>query len=725
MVQGGIKVGVSRKIADEAERDRLRDLGEKVKPPGMGIIIRTRAEGVGRTELQADIAFLTRLWSSIQRRAKRTPAPAVIHEDLSLVFEIIRDVFSSEVERFVVDDADVYAKVRTLVGQIVPELKSRVVRYTGEKPIFVEYDLEKQIERALRPRVWLPQGGHINVDQTEALTVIDVNSGKFTGARSLTDTVLRTNLQAVTEVVDQIRLRDVGGIIVVDFIDMDNANHRREVMARLKEELKKDRVRTRVAHLTPLGLVEMTRKRTGDTLNVQMQSTCPYCEGRGRIASYETTAIRVDDRIRELAAKDGAKDIRVTCSPGVGLQFIGVDGSEVGELEETLGRRIHVRCSTTIHAERFVINTGPPANLNQEGLPFTPGDVVTLEPSQALDIPSEGLVACVEGCLVHVPDAPHSIDHPHEVRLMEIGRSYVRATLATGKPHRRSAAAKPTPEPALEDIAALEPLEVHPAGEAEAVTEPAVGEPAARKRRRRPRGGRRRGGRTAVEQPAAAGEPVAVVAAEPPPMEEVGLAPHPAPEEHPAEPPPAPAKQPRHRPRSRRRATTPAAVTGEAPAEPPSVEEPAPPEPAKRKAARIPLFQRAAPEPSTEPVEAPREEPAPAPEPAKPEAAKLPLFQRAAPEPSSEPAEQPQDQPPPARKPRWRTPIPRKRATTKATEEAPAAPAEPLAAPEAIAPVTQEAAPTEAPAPKAKPRRRARTTKKKAEEEGSPPTEEA
>jgi ribonuclease G len=400
------------------------------------------------------VRFLTRLWSSIQRRAKRTPAPALIHEDLTLVFEIIRDVFSEDIDKFVVDDPEVHQKVVTLVEQIAPKLGKRVQLYDGTKPLFVKYDLEKQIERALRRRVWLPRGGHINIDHTEALTAIDVNSGKFTGAGRLADTVVQTNLLAVEEVVRQVRLRDIGGIIVIDFIDMDNAEHRRQVMARLKDELKKDRVRTRVVHLTPLGLVEMTRKRTGDTLSLQLQSTCPTCEGRGRIASVETTAIRIEDRLKELAAKGNTTDFRVTCGPAVCLQLIGEGGSEIAAFEEELGRKVHVRASTGLHSERFVITGGAPEDLAEGGLPFAAGSVITIDPVDVLDIPSDGLIAIPHGCVCHVPDAPHSIDQPLSVRLTEVGRSFVRGTLAARKSRRRrrrkKSAGKPGNGPAEE-----------------------------------------------------------------------------------------------------------------------------------------------------------------------------------------------------------------------------------------------------------------------------------
>jgi ribonuclease G len=436
MVQGGGKVGVSRKIADEKERDRLREMGEKVRPEGMGIIIRTRAEGVGQAELRRDISFLTRLWASIQRRAKRTPSPALIHEDLSLVFEVIRDVFSTDVDRFVIDDPDTHHKVMSLVGSIAPHLRKRVELYEGQQPLFSKYDIEKQIERALRPRVWLPKGGHIKIEHTEALTTIDVNSGKFTGGGSLADTVLQSNLHAVEEIVRQIRVRDIGGIIVIDFIDMENPDHRRKVMSKLKEALKADRVRTRVVHLTPLGLVEMTRKRTGDPLSVQLQSVCPCCEGRGRVASVETAAARIEERLRELSADGGDGTYRVTCNPLVCLHLIGEAGTEVDVLEEELGLVLHVRCAPEMHPERFVIKAGAPDGLNDDGLPFRDGEVITIEPEQALDIPSEGLMAVVNGSIVHVPDAPHVIDQTLSVRLAEVDRSYLRGTVAKRKSRR-------------------------------------------------------------------------------------------------------------------------------------------------------------------------------------------------------------------------------------------------------------------------------------------------
>ncbi len=673
MVQGGEKVGVSRKIADDEERRRLRDLGEKIRPDGMGIIIRTRAEGVGRVELQRDVTFLTRVWSSIEQRAKRTPSPALIHEDLSLVFEIIRDVFSDDVERFVVDDPDVHSKVVNLVEQIAPNLGDRIERYEGAEPIFIKYDLEKQIERALRRRVWLPRGGHINIDHTEALTAIDVNSGKFTGAGSLADTVVQTNLLAVEEVVRQTRVRDIGGIIVIDFIDMDNPNHRRKVMAKLKDELKRDRVRTRVVHLTPLGLVEMTRKRTGDPLSVQMQSTCPTCEGRGRIASAETTAIRIEDRLKELVAKGKSPDFRVTCTPTIGLHLIGAGAAEIGLLEDDLGRNIHVRCNVSLHPERFIINGDAPKGLTGAGLPFTATDVIDIEPHHVLDIPSEGLMALVDGVIVHVPDAPPAIDQPLAARLTEVGRSYVRGTVATRTSRRRrrrrgsgrgvdagpSEGADEQPNDLLADMSAELRVE-EPAEQPDA--EPAE-RPAPRRRRRR--SSRARSTAKPDEQPveppadAPAAEPAAQPAEEPADSlaerRRRRMAPVEAPAEKPAEEPADPPDE------------QPSEQSVEESAEPPA-EKPAKRSPKRRRRRRKASAAKSADKSEQDASESPADPPAE-------EASDAPAEQ-----PADEPAEKPAKRPAPRRRRRRRKKAAAKPATKPAegptddapTDEAPA-----------------------------------------------------
>ncbi|MCX8053698.1 MAG: Rne/Rng family ribonuclease, partial [Armatimonadetes bacterium] len=281
-------IGVSRKIEAEGERERLRKIGENIRPLGFGIIVRTEAEGRGETELRQDLEFLLRMWSQIQEKAAKISAPGLVHQDLSLIYKTIRDAFGSDVSKMIIDSPVDYEKAVELVELISPKMRSRLHLYNEPEPIFERYAIEPEIENLLRRKVWLKSGGHVTFDSTEALTAIDVNTGKFIGSTSLSDTILKTNLEAVVEIARQLRLRDIGGIIVIDFIDMANAKDRQKVVAALEKELHKDRMRTKICHISPLGLVEMTRKRTRESLGRILSERCFYCEGRGFLKSRST-----------------------------------------------------------------------------------------------------------------------------------------------------------------------------------------------------------------------------------------------------------------------------------------------------------------------------------------------------------------------------------------------------------------------------------------------------
>ncbi len=437
MAQGGTKVGVSKRIEDEQERERLRALGEKVRPDGYAIIIRTRAEGAGQKELEADVRLLLRLWESIQRRARRLPTPALVHEDLSLVFEIVRDVFSTDIDRFIVDDSATYDKVLIALDTLAPQLRSQVEQYKETEPVFTRFGIEAQLDRALHPKVWLPHGGTVHIEQTEALTSIDVNTGKFTKGHNLAETVLRTNLEAAEEIGRQLRLRDIGGIIVIDFIDMDSRNHRRQVMAKFKEVLKADRMKTRVVHLTPLGLVEMTRKRTGDSLPAQLLAPCPACEGQGRVWSPESMAARAEERLRELAAKDDSPAFLVNAHPLVCLQLIGKHGAGATQLEEELGRDVYIRANSSADVQSVTVAPGKPEGLKRAGLPHTVDEAVEIRPEHVLALPSETLIASVNGYIVEVPDHSSDLAGPLNVRLTQVEHSYARAAVVKRRRRRR------------------------------------------------------------------------------------------------------------------------------------------------------------------------------------------------------------------------------------------------------------------------------------------------
>ncbi len=298
-------VGISRKITDGPERERLRELIRQQAQPGEGFIVRTAAIGERDEDLVSDISGLRQIWADVQSRQRVKPAPTLVWQDLGLLQKVLRDLFREEVASFWVDREDTYREVVAFVEGLHPEWVGRVKRFSSDLPIFDAFGIEKEIEAARHPKVYLRHGGSIIINQTEALVSVDVNTGKFVGKKDLEETVYLTNLEAVPEIVRRLRLRNLGGIIVIDFIDMTEATHRDQVMARLQEELQRDRNHARAVNLSEFGLVEMTRKRTGPSLDRMLTTPCPHCEGAGRRLSPETLVLaiyrelaRIGDRLR-------------------------------------------------------------------------------------------------------------------------------------------------------------------------------------------------------------------------------------------------------------------------------------------------------------------------------------------------------------------------------------------------------------------------------------------
>jgi ribonuclease E len=280
LVPGADTVGVSRRLPDK-ERVRLRDLAAEVQPPGHGLIVRTAAEGAQRNDVERDLARLLDTWGEIKTKADRSKAPALIYEEPELELRVVRDLFNRDIARCIVDDPHLEEVLRTYIRQTTPDLDHRVELYEGELAIFEEHRVAEQIRKSLDRRVWLPSGGHLVVDRTEAMTVIDVNTGKFVGKSNLEETVFRTNTEAAVEVARQLRLRDIGGIIIIDFIDMEDQANRDEVLKVFRGELDRDRTRTQVFDISPLGLVQMTRKNVSAGIVEAFSDPCPTCEGRG------------------------------------------------------------------------------------------------------------------------------------------------------------------------------------------------------------------------------------------------------------------------------------------------------------------------------------------------------------------------------------------------------------------------------------------------------------
>ncbi len=346
-------IGVSRRIEDEAERVRLKDILERIRPQGTGgFIVRTAGEQRGEDEFRADLKYLTDLWEQIRRRAEKASAPTAIHHDLDLILRTIRDVLSAEFKSVWIDSVEEYQRIVEFLDQIQPQLVSRVRLYRRDEPIFDEFGIEPEIGKALKSKVWLKSGGYIVINQTEALVAIDVNTGKYVGKKNLEETVFRTNVEAAREIVRQIRLRDLGGIIVLDFIDMEEPSNRAQLFATLEEEIRKDRSKTKILQISEFGLIEMTRKRVRQSLERSLTQACPYCGGSGRIKSNMTIALEIWRELMKSRDLHEGQDVIVRVNPVVyGTLHTGDPIFE--EVERNLGIHLVFKPDDSLHHEQF------------------------------------------------------------------------------------------------------------------------------------------------------------------------------------------------------------------------------------------------------------------------------------------------------------------------------------------------------------------------------------
>jgi ribonuclease G len=346
-------VGVSRRIHDDTERERLRGIVRDLPPPPGGFIVRTVAEGKDDADLVADIGFLSRLWGQVQSRFESAKAPSLLHEEMDVTFRVVRDLFSPEVEEFLVDSEPAYEKCVQYATSLVPQLAPRVKRWDKDAPIFEATGIEREIDKALRRRVWLKSGGYIVIDHTEALVAIDVNTGKYVGKRDLEETILKINLEAVTEVVRQIRLRDLGGIIIIDFIDMERPEHRDQVFKALKKVLADDKARSNVLEISELGLVEMTRKRVRQSLQSLFCAPCPTCKGSGVVKSDATLAAEIFRKIQAGAGEGNGKDVVIRVHPEMAHHLESSQRDGIERLQTLLSRKISVQAVASYHREQY------------------------------------------------------------------------------------------------------------------------------------------------------------------------------------------------------------------------------------------------------------------------------------------------------------------------------------------------------------------------------------
>ncbi|MFH1807830.1 MAG: Rne/Rng family ribonuclease [Pseudomonadota bacterium] len=348
-------VGISRRITDPEERERLRGIVETLKPPHSGFVVRTVSEGVPQDKLEGDMEFLINLWHDVQRRAAQQGAPSLVHPDLDLVLRATRDLFTADIDRLIVDDRETYERVIRFVQGFAPLLTKSIELYDGATPLFDAYGVETEMARALSRKVWLKSGGYLVWDQAEALTVVDVNTGKFVGRRNLEDTITRTNLEAVREIAYQLRLRNVGGVVVVDFIDMEEATNRQRVLDALNEALKQDRARTHVLGMSELGLVQMTRQRVRDSLLRSLTEPCPHCDGRGFVRSRATVAYEVVRELRAQVAESPAPILLAVCHPDVSAFLCDELGDVLEEIEGWSSKQLIVRGDEALHVEQYSI----------------------------------------------------------------------------------------------------------------------------------------------------------------------------------------------------------------------------------------------------------------------------------------------------------------------------------------------------------------------------------
>jgi ribonuclease G len=490
----GDGIGVSRRL-DDAERDRLKTLCKELELPEGGVIVRTAAEGASKEELAGDLALLQKLWATVKGRAERAEPPALVYQESELPLRIIRDLFLRDFGRVVVDHERTFRRIVGYLKRTSKELAARVELDRGPEPLMARYGVDEAVKSTLQRRVNLPSGGYLVFDYAEAFTVIDVNTGRFVGARGKTsgarleDTITKNNLEAVKEVVRQLRLRDIGGIIVIDFIDMANPKNRQLVEEALNLELERDRTKTYVVEISPLGLVEMTRQNVTDGPREILTDSCPTCHGEGVVVSTETYAVDAERRMRALVAASKSEAFLVELNAQVAGVLIGPGASRLDELEKETGRRFAIKTRPRVSPSHFtLLEEGPAAKIDPQAFPVSAGQELELELEETHLHEDEDAIGRLNGYVITVAGAGGSVGKTVKVRIEHAGRTSAHAVLVDG------AAQDGRPE-------------------AEAEAEETAPKPK-RKTRRGSRGGRGRRKKTA---PSATSEPEAVEPAPPEP----------------------------------------------------------------------------------------------------------------------------------------------------------------------------------------------------------------
>ncbi len=432
----GEGVGISRRLPD-AERERLKAISKTLEIPEGGIIVRTAAEGASREELEGDLALLRKLWATIHGKAERTKGPALVYQEAELPLRIVRDLFIRDFERVVVDHERTYRRLVAYLKRTSTQLAERVELYRGKEPLMEKVGVADAVRSTLGRRVDLPSGGYLIFDYAEAFTVIDVNTGRFVGGRGkasagrLEETVTKNNLEAVEEVVRQLRFRDIGGIIVIDFIDMANPRNRAQVEEALKRELDKDRTKTYVVEISPLGLVEMTRQNVTDGPREILTVACPTCSGDGVVVSDETHAAEAERRLRHLVASSRHQAFRVELNDRVARILIGAGAARIAHLEEETHRRFFIETRADVAADHFeVLDKGPISRLGPKSLPVAPGQELELRLEARPVGPDGEALARLNGYAVEIAGAKAGAGQTVKVRIQRATPTVAYAVVA-------------------------------------------------------------------------------------------------------------------------------------------------------------------------------------------------------------------------------------------------------------------------------------------------------
>ncbi len=411
--------GVSRKIESADERNRLNGVMKRIRPEGMATVVRTAAAGVSEAELIADLGVLIRMWHGILERYKRAGSPSLLHKDMNLVYKAARDFITADVDRVLIDDEEEYRKIRDLLQLLGPQYIDRIEYYNSGRSLFDDYHIEAELQKLMKPKINLPSGASIVIESTEALTVIDVNSGKFTGGRNLEDTILKTNIEAAEEIARQVRLRDIGGIIVVDFIDMASEASRDRVIKTMEESLRRDRTRATIQSFSNLGLLEFTRKRIGKDLGAQLRGSCPTCAGMGSVMSPQSVAIETFRHIRNETRNGAAGDVVVYVAPTVAVQMDFWYEEECSELAKAIQHKIHVRVDPMIHPEKSRLEIVSSAKQERER-PVRVGDEHEVELLAGRLPNASSAAAIVDGRVTEVENAANNAGNFVRIRILDV-----------------------------------------------------------------------------------------------------------------------------------------------------------------------------------------------------------------------------------------------------------------------------------------------------------------